>query len=160
MPDFSLSIERDIAANPATIWRCLTDPALLREWFAPKPVIVTHVELDPSPGGAFRVVMDVPEMGEIDGGVGCILKAVPNESLIWTSALGPNFVPKPAPGEGEFHFTARFQLAPLGPDHTRYTASGFHATQADRDRHADMGFEPGWGAAADQLATLAAQLNK
>lgn len=39
-------------------------------------------------------------------------------------------------------------------DGTRYTAQARHWTQADADRHKDMGFDEGWGACADQLVTL------
>ena len=37
---------------------------------------------------------------------------------------------------------------------TRYTAVARHWTDADRKRHAEMGFEEGWGACADQLKAL------
>ena len=38
---------------------------------------------------------------------------------------------------------------------TRYTATCRHWTEADCQRHAEMGFEAGWGTCADQLVALA-----
>ena len=38
---------------------------------------------------------------------------------------------------------------------TRYTATCRHWTEVDCQRHAEMGFEEGWGACADQLKALA-----
>lgn len=39
-----------IAAPPARVWSCLTDPASVRAWFGP------HMALDARPGGGFREV--------------------------------------------------------------------------------------------------------
>jgi uncharacterized protein YndB with AHSA1/START domain len=36
-----------------------------------------------------------------------------------------------------------------------YRATVMHRTSADRDAHANMGFEIGWGLALDQLLALA-----
>jgi uncharacterized protein YndB with AHSA1/START domain len=41
---------------------------------------------------------------------------------------------------------------------TRYTARVRHWSVEDRESHEAMGFHPGWGAAADQLAALLARL--
>jgi uncharacterized protein YndB with AHSA1/START domain len=43
-----VQIEREIVfpASPAEVWKALTEPERLEEWFA------TEVELDPRPGGA------------------------------------------------------------------------------------------------------------
>jgi uncharacterized protein YndB with AHSA1/START domain len=39
-------------------------------------------------------------------------------------------------------------------DGTRYTASACHWTEEAMRQHAEMGFEAGWGACADQLQAL------
>jgi uncharacterized protein YndB with AHSA1/START domain len=41
-----------IAASPETVWTFWTDPEHLRQWWG------SAAELDPRPGGAFRVVMN------------------------------------------------------------------------------------------------------
>jgi uncharacterized protein YndB with AHSA1/START domain len=50
-------------------------------------------------------------------------------------------------------FTAMIELA----DHdqgTRYQATVIHADEAGCKKHADMGFERGWGAALEQLVAM------
>ncbi|MGR3467971.1 MAG: SRPBCC domain-containing protein [Shimia sp.] len=101
----------------------------------PDPVTCTKAVIDPRPGGAFHVVMQVPEMGEMDGGAGCILKAVPNTRLTWTSALAPGFAPNDSPEEGQFHFTAIMALEATEGG-TLYTATALHVTEAARLAHA------------------------
>ncbi len=157
MADTSLTLSVETGATPAQVWRCLTEPELLKQWFAPAPVTVTDAEIDPTPGGGFRTVMQVPEMGEMDGGWGCVLVADPERRIVWTSALGPGFKPNPAPGEGAFAFTADIRLAETAEGCT-YTATVLHASDADRAAHEAMGFHDGWGAAAQQLADLARTL--
>ncbi|MGR3500857.1 SRPBCC domain-containing protein [Pseudaestuariivita sp.] len=152
----TLTLTREIAASPGTVWRCLTDPALVAQWFAPAPVSVTHCEIDAVPGGIFHAIMHVPEMGEMDGGPGCVLVADAQTRLVWTSALGPGFVPAAPPEEGQFQFTADITLEPSAQNGTRYTVRALHHDAASAAAHDAMGFQSGWGAAADQLATLAA----
>ncbi len=157
MTDFNLTLSQEISAAPTAVWRCLTEPELLKQWFAPSPVTITVAEIDPTPGGGFRTVMEVPDMGEMDGGWGCVLLAEPARRLVWTSALGPAFQPNPAPGHGQFVFTADITLTATETG-CRYTAKALHASDADRAAHEAMGFHDGWGTAANQLAELAATL--
>jgi uncharacterized protein YndB with AHSA1/START domain len=91
-----------------------------------------------------------------------VLEAVPNRRFVWTTALGPGFVPN-APVEGGFHFTGILEFLPVDGNlgsgatsngGTLYRATGRHATQAEADQHAAMGFEVGWGLALDQLVAL------
>lgn len=156
----TLTVERTLNAPPGHVWRCMTEPALIARWFAPAPVTVTHVDVEARPGGAFHLVMDVPDVGDIEGVAGCALEAVPEERLTWTSALGPGFAPNPAPAEGAFHFTAIMTLAPLEApaEGTRYRAEVIHADAAGRAAHEAMGSHDGWAQTAEQLGNLAATL--
>src|SRR5690606_38152534 len=99
--------------------------------------------------GIFRTVMRSPDGDEFDG-AGCFLEVIPDERLIWTSALGPGFRPQ----TGEMVFTAIIELQPTGSGGTRYRAIAMHLSPEDRKKHADMGFVDGWGAALDQLVAL------
>ncbi len=157
MADTTLTLTVETAATPTQVWRCLTEPELLKQWFAPAPVTVTEAHIDPVPGGGFRTVMQVPEMGEMDGGWGCVLIADPPNRIVWTSALGPGFVPNPAPEQGAFAFTADIMLTETSGG-CSYTAKVLHASDADRKAHEAMGFHEGWGSAARQLADLAKTL--
>ena len=46
-----------------------------------------------------------------------------------------------------------WEIAPDG-DGTLYTASALHWSEKAMKSHAEMGFEPGWSAVADQLAAI------
>lgn len=159
MDDLTLSFTRTIAASPNAVWRCWTEPDLLRQWFAPAPVVVTLAELDPQPGGAFRTVMQVPDYGEMAGDPGCVLVAEPAVRLVWTNALGPGFQPNVlGTGEMDFAFTADIRMASTS-EGCQYDVSVLHASRDGAAAHERMGFFTGWGAAADQLAVLAASLS-
>ncbi len=156
--DLTLSFTRHIKASPANVWRCWTEPDLLKQWFAPAPVITTEAEIDARPGGGFRTVMEVPEHGTMAGDPGCVLLADPAARLVWTNALGPEFRPN-AMGDGpmDFAFTADIRITPAEGGCT-YDVTVLHATDAARAVHESMGFFDGWGSAADQMAALAAGL--
>ena len=154
----TLHLERQLNAPPEKVWRCLTEPDLLRQWFAPRPVEITDLHLDLTPGGIFGFAMHIPEMGEMREPPGCILLVEPQRRLVWTSALGPGFVPKLLPDMPDaFHMTADMRLSPKG-EGTLYTATALHATVEGKAAHEAMGFHEGWGSAADQLGELAATL--
>lgn len=154
----TLAFHRTIKARPETVWRCWTEPDLLKQWFAPEPVVTTLAELDPVPGGAFRTVMQVPDHGEMSGDPGCVLVADPARRLVWTNALGPGFRPNLlGTGEMDFAFTADISMAP-DPEGCAYDVKVLHATPAGAAAHERMGFFQGWGTAADQMAALAMRL--
>lgn len=154
----TLTFTRTLAAPPHAVWRCLTEPDLIKQWFAPAPVQTTEVEIDPKAGGIFRTVMAVPQHGEMAGPAGCILLVDPQHRLVWTNCLGPNFIVNDiGHGPNDFGFTADIKLTktPKGCD---YTVTVHHATPQAATAHSDMGFYSGWGTAADQLGVVAAGL--
>ena len=156
-PESTLSFTRDLKARPEALWRCWTEAALLMQWFTPVPVKTTQAVIEPRPGGRFFTVMDIPGAGETQG-EGCVLVAEPGRRLLWTNCLSQGFTPQKI-GSGDFDFgmTAEILFAPLA-DGCRYTANVLHATPEDAQKHSDMGFFTGWGAATDQLEALAASL--
>ena len=149
MPNSTLCLRRHLAAPPAAVWRCWTEPHLLMQWFAPKPVKTVEAVLDAQPGGRFYTSMLLPDGTEIPT-EGCFLLTLPGARLVFTDCLLAGFRPAPKP-----FFTAdiSFVEAPGGTD---YLVHALHANEAGAKRHAEMGFEAGWGAATDQLAALAA----
>lgn len=88
-----LILRRHIRAAPARVWHALTDATELKAWFAPKPVEVTLAEIEPHPGGAFRIVMKLEDGTLIDEGAGCILLAEAPRRLVWTDPLAPSWWP-------------------------------------------------------------------
>ncbi|MDP2080910.1 SRPBCC family protein [Pseudotabrizicola sp.] len=150
--DTDLELIRHLKAPPAKVWRCWTEPALLAQWFAPKPVVTRDVKIDLRPGGIFATTMDIPDMGS-QTGAGCILEVEPQRRLVWTDLLGPGY----RPVAESFGFTAIILMEPEGSG-TLYRAIAMHRTPDQRKADEDMGFEAGWGAAAAQLDALAATL--
>lgn len=148
--DRDLVLERIVPITAEQLWRGWTDPTVVTQWFTPAPWVTVEAEISPTPGGIFRTVMCGPD-GERNEGSGCVLEAVENRRLVWTSALEPGFRPT-VPSEG-FLFTAILEFEPV-QDGTLYRATARHATAADAAIHAEMGFHAGWGAALDQLVAL------
>jgi uncharacterized protein YndB with AHSA1/START domain len=147
-PKLDLKLERVIDVSPALVWAAWTKPEHLVEWFCPKPWKVTKCELDLRPGGTFFTLMAGPA-GEEFPNRGCYLDVVPNERLVWTSALLGGF--RPAPDVAVPAFTAFITMEPAGTG-CRYVATVLHRDEEGRQKHEAMGFYEGWNACIDQLA--------
>lgn len=149
-PDLDLVLERTVHLPPSALYRGWTEPELIVQWFTPAPWRTPEAEMDARPGGIFRTVMAGPD-GERFEGTGCVLEAVPNERLVWTSSLGPGF--RPLPPSESFVFTAIITFTPEGTG-TRYRCHLLHADPEAKNQHDGMGFQEGWGKALDQLVEL------
>ena len=155
-PQLDLLLERTVDVPRQLVWRAWTTPEHLKKWFTPAPWKTVDCEIDLRPGGIFRTVMQSPE-GEQFPNLGCYLEIVENERLTWTNAMTPGYRPNDSPDAcpgDPFYFTAVVSLEDLGK-RTKYSALVMHANPASRQRHQDMGFKDGWGAALDQLVALA-----
>ena len=160
-PQLDLVFERTVDISPALVWAAWTTPEHLMHWFTPAPWTTIDCDMDLRPGGVFRTVMRSPEGQELPN-LGCYLEVVPHERLVWTNALAPGFRPvDPATAWvadcTNFAYTIVVALAPHGDDGTRYTALAMHRDEAGCQRHRDMGFDDGWGAALDQLVAYMKQ---
>lgn len=149
--DRELVLTRLIDAPREALFRAWTEPALLKQWFAPLPYTTPVAELDVRPGGSSLVVMRDPD-GHDFPNRGVYLEVVPNERLVVTDA----YVTAWEPSEKPF-MTVILTFEDEG-GRTRYTARVRHWTVADREAHETMGFHAGWGRCADQLAALVAKL--
>lgn len=152
MSAHELTLTRILPATAEKLYRCWTEPELLKQWFCPKPYTVAVAELDVRPGGASWIVMRSPEGDEIPC-PGIYLEVVPNQKLVTTDAYISAWEPSAKP-----FLTAIVTFEDLGDGTTRYTAIARHWTAEDRQAHEEMGFHEGWGIAADQLGELAATL--
>jgi uncharacterized protein YndB with AHSA1/START domain len=149
--DRDLVLTRLIDAPREKLFRAWTDPALLKQWFAPAPYSTPIAELDVRPGGANLIVMRGPDGIDMPNR-GVYLEVVENERLVFTNA----YVKAWEPSEKPF-VTVIITFDDVGGK-TGYTALARHWTVADRETHEKMGFHQGWSQCADQLAALVAKL--
>ncbi|MBA4327691.1 MAG: polyketide cyclase [Polaromonas sp.] len=145
--DRELVLTRLIDAPPDKVFQAWTDPALIVQWFTPKPWETVRAETDVRPGGASLIVMRGPDGTEFPNR-GIYLEVVPNKRLVFTDA----FIDAWTPSEKPF-MTGVLTFENEGGK-TRYTARVLHWSAADREAHEKMGFHEGWGKATEQLCQL------
>jgi uncharacterized protein YndB with AHSA1/START domain len=149
--DRELVLTRLFDVSRDKLFRCWTDPALMKQWFAPLPWTIVKAETDPRPGGSNLIVMRSPDGTEFPSR-GVYLEVVKNERIVFTDAYVDAWTPSEKP-----FFTAIVTFDDEGGK-TRYRARALHWTVADREAHEKMGFHEGWGQCADQLLALAKTL--
>ncbi|KKB13019.1 polyketide cyclase [Devosia geojensis] len=147
--DRELVLTRLLDAPRSAVWRCWTEPGLLKQWFAPAPWSTPKADLDVRPGGRANVTMADPEGNEYPN-PGVYLEVVEEEKLVFTDAYTGDWEPV----EGTPFMTVILTFEDEGGK-TRYTARARHWTKEKRDEHEKMGFHEGWGICADQLEKLA-----
>lgn len=116
----SLTIERDLPAEPAAVWRALTDPRELAQWFWP-PRLEATIEADVRVGGRYRIASAPAEMAV--GGEYHIVQAPTRLAFSW----------RWDGEEDESDVTIRLTRTDEGT-HLALTHEGFSTTQA-RDDH-------------------------
>ena len=147
--NFALEISRLIKAPPSAIWKAWTDPEHFQKWWIPEPIECRVIKLDVRSGGGFETQMR-EGAGEFQPHVeGCFLDAVPEERLVFTTALTEGW----RPAEPWLTLTAIMTFTPEGGG-TRYAARVLHKNAADSQKHEEMGFHEGWGTTIGQLAAL------
>ncbi|MCF1707235.1 SRPBCC family protein [Tabrizicola sp. J26] len=158
-PERDLVIERLLMAPPSLVWRCWTEPDLFRQWYAPKPMQLTAVELELRAGGRFFMEMTGPD-GQRMPNEGSFLVVEPESKIVFTDLMTQDFSPveKVSDDFGPA-FTAVISFAPEGTG-TRYRAVARHASAREAKINLDMGFEQGWGIQAAQLEALLAKMEE
>jgi uncharacterized protein YndB with AHSA1/START domain/uncharacterized glyoxalase superfamily protein PhnB len=152
--EHTLTLERTLAAPRAAVWRCWTEPELLKQWFCPKPWTVPEADFDLRVGGRMNEVMAGPN-GERMELKGMWLEIEPMQRLVFTDAFTEGFVPAPEP-----FMTGVVELADAPEGQTKFTWSARHASAEAKAKHREMGWEAGWNAATDQLEALAQAVAK
>jgi uncharacterized protein YndB with AHSA1/START domain len=149
-----LTISRLIGAPPATVWKAWSRPEHLAKWWIPAPMEMKVIKLDLRPGGGFETQMREPGAAEFQPHVeGCFLEAVPGKRLAFTTVMTEGW----RPFEPWLALTAILTFEPEGAG-TRYSSRVLHRSPEDSARHAQMGFEEGWGTVLDQLNAFVREL--
>lgn len=151
-PQLELALERRLDAPRMAIWRCWTEPALIEQWFCPKPWFVSDVRSDLRPGGAIAMVMNGPN-GERFPNQGVYLELEVGHRLVTTDAFTSAWQPS-----AKAFMVAEITLRDAPGGGTEYRAVARHWSEADRQQHEAMGFHEGWGKATEQLEALARTL--
>ncbi|MCA8884016.1 MAG: SRPBCC family protein [Rhodobacteraceae bacterium] len=147
-----LKISRHMAVPRVKLWQAWSDPALLVQWWCPKPWTTEVRAFDLRPGGAFHTVMRGPD-GGISDNPGVFLEVVPMERLVSTSTLTAGW----RPATPWMPMTAIIEMADEDGG-TRYDATVLHPDADSAARHAELGFFDGWGTCMNQLEALATRL--
>jgi uncharacterized protein YndB with AHSA1/START domain len=151
-PEHELVLTRLLDAPRENVYRCWTEPKLMKQWFAPKPYTTPVAEVDLRAGGASKIVMRSPEGQEIPC-PGQYLELVPGRKIVATDAYIGDWVPN----SNKPFMTMVLTFEDEGGK-TRYTARVWHWSAEDKKKHEEMGFHQGWGQCADQLEALAKSL--
>ena len=150
-PELDLSFQRIVPVPRAAVWACWTTPALIQQFFVPRPHRVVSCEIDLRVGGVFNTVFEVDGTEMTNAGV--YLEVINQTRLVFTDTYTAGWKPAPDP-----FMTALLDLADDGQGGTIYTATARHRTAAARQQHEDMGFYQGWGIVVDQMVEVARTL--
>jgi uncharacterized protein YndB with AHSA1/START domain len=147
-----LVLQRTLQAPRMAVWRCWTEPALMEQWFCPKPWYVSDVKSDLRAGGAISMMMRGPD-GQAFPNNGAYLEIIHGQRLVTTDAFNADWQPS-----GKAFMVVDITMADAPGGGTLYKAVARHWNAQDRQSHMEMGFHTGWGIAADQLDALAKTL--
>jgi uncharacterized protein YndB with AHSA1/START domain len=146
-PKLDFAIERFIDAPKHLVWEALTKPEHLKEWYMPKVWgRVSNCEMDLRPGGIFRIDIVVGDGQEVPN-LGCILEVIPQERLVWTSMLFPDY--RPAVFD-DIPITAIMTMETVGAG-TCYVLTALHRDEADLEKNKASGFYEGTAIAVNQF---------
>ncbi len=148
--DFTVS--RIIKAPRSMVWKAWTMPEHLEKWWCPKPMTTKVVGFDLRPGGAFNIVMGDPSGAETPI-TGAFLEIVPEERIVFTTALTGEWRPAPT----LLPITAIISMSD-DSSATRYATRVLVKDEEERQKLEQMNFEAGWSLGIDQLSELAEKL--
>jgi uncharacterized protein YndB with AHSA1/START domain len=141
--DLTLELKGEMPAPCKRVWRALTDPAELADWWGPNGFTSPSVELDLRVGGSYRIAMQPPE-GELFHLSGEFTEVDPPSRLAYTFVWDP-----PNPDDQET--VATLSLTDLGDSTKLVLAQGAFATEERLALHRD-GWTDGFGRLRELLS--------
>ena len=152
-PERTIVVTRVFDAPRELVFKAWTDPKQVAQWFPPKDFTASVCEVDPRPGGVFRIVMKAPEGEPFNGGEfpgeGVFEEVVPNERIAFSFA-GEDDIPPP------ILMTVVFE--DQGDGKTRVTVHQTARTVDEYEALRGTGAEEGLGQSFDKLDELLARL--
>ena len=149
-PERTLVTTRTYDAPVALVYKAWTDPKQLANWFPPEGFSSPRCELDPRPGGVFRVDMKAPEGEPFNGmvfpGPGVFSEVIRNERLVFTMR------PEIAPGQKMPEVTTTVHFEDLGGGRTKLTVEQTLPTVAEFEAMAKQGMKQGINESLDKLS--------
>ena len=150
-----LSITRIIKAPVAAVWDAWANPEKFALWWLPAPMRCRVVAMELAPGGAFETLMAEPGGAWVAHQSACFLAVETGRRIVFSNTLTGGWRPSADPF---LHLTGIFEFRdhPYG---TEYVSSALHRTPEESARHAELGFQEGWGTVVSQLAALVERVN-
>lgn len=146
--DDQMLIRREFAAPPALVWRALTEPELVKRWWAGQRGVVTSAEIDLRVGGAWRYVMSAHDGAFEVAFHGEYRELAPAERIVSTEVF------EGAPDAASLNTTTLVEQ----DGHTVLETLVQHKSQENRDGHLNSGMEGGMNEAFDRLEDVAKSL--
>ena len=141
---------RSLAGPPEAVWRHLTEPALVADWWTPDDLRVSELVFEARPGG--RIVLEYRDAEDIDGSdvvvgraEGVVDDVLPGQRLVYRSS--------PTLPDGRVAFTSHVELDLRPTDSGTDLEVRFRVSDSTVDS-ADFiaGIETGFGQSLDKLA--------
>jgi uncharacterized protein YndB with AHSA1/START domain len=149
-PERTLVTTRIYDAPVELVYRAWTDPKQLAKWFPPEGFSSPRCELDPRPGGVFRVDMKAPDGPPFDGkvfpGPGAFREVVHNERLVFTMQ------PELEAGQKMPEVTTTVRFEDQGGGRTKLTVEQTLPTVAEFEAMAKQGMAQGINESLDKLS--------
>jgi uncharacterized protein YndB with AHSA1/START domain len=148
--DDQILITREFDAPAALVWRALTEPELVKRWWAGERGEVTLAEIDLRVGGTWRYVMvaKTPDAEFEVGFHGEYHELVEPERIVSTEVF------EGMPDASSFNTTTLVEA----DGRTTLQTLVQHASQEHRDGHINSGMEGGMQEAFDRLENVARSL--
>ena len=141
-------ITRTFDAPRELVFKALTDPKLVPQWWGPRYLTTTIDKLDAKPGGSWRFVQRAPDGGE-HAFHGVFHAVVPAERIVQT------FEYEGVPG----HVALDTAVLEEVGGQTRWTATTVFQSLADRDGMMQSGMESGATESYERLTELLAKMS-
>lgn len=149
----TLTIERVFNAPQKKVWRALTDPVLLDQWWAPKPWKAETKSFDFRPGGHWHYAMNGPN-GEQHWGWMDFLSIDPETSYSASDAFVDEAGNKTPDMPATTHILTTLEAQ---GDSTKVIVLNTFASLDDLQKIIEMGVEQGFAMAQDQLEEILAK---